>query len=124
MTNSIVGTWPCTWLVEVPTGHPEPDSYADTVDVVECGAPTSTTADGGYACENGHEGDDPEKVFTVDIEGIAIGVSKVVAAIRAEELFLDGNVLDGNRDNDAGDFDAFAADAVVQFAALGEVVYG
>lgn len=29
----------CIWLVEVPSGNPEPDSYADTVRIVPCGAP-------------------------------------------------------------------------------------
>ncbi len=28
----------CFWLIRVPSGHPEPDSFADTFMDVECGA--------------------------------------------------------------------------------------
>ena len=47
----------CPWLIEVASGNPEPDSYADTVMLVECELPL---ADGGYGddtlvCEAGHE---------------------------------------------------------------------
>jgi hypothetical protein len=28
----------CFWLIRVPSGHPEPDSFADTFRDVECGA--------------------------------------------------------------------------------------
>ena len=45
--------WPCTWLVEVPSGHPEPDSYADTVRIVECGH-TARPVGAGWECEAGH----------------------------------------------------------------------
>lgn len=54
----------CTWLVQVPSGNPEPDFPSDLYNEVECGAPVAivqhgaTPADGwslGYRCTNGHE---------------------------------------------------------------------
>ncbi len=48
----------CTWLVEVPSGNPEPDCPADLVKVIECGAQvTYQVADNGskgWSCEAGH----------------------------------------------------------------------
>lgn len=43
----------CGWLMEVASGHPEPDFYADTVRVVECGA-VARGGDWGWECEAGH----------------------------------------------------------------------
>ena len=31
----------CGWLIEVASGNPEPDCYADTIAVIECGEPVS-----------------------------------------------------------------------------------
>jgi hypothetical protein len=51
----------CTWLVEVPSGNPEPDFPSDCWTVVECGAPVSEIPpaevggfEGGYECSVGH----------------------------------------------------------------------
>lgn len=47
----------CDWLVEVASGNPEPDSYADTVTVVPCGAKVRSL-DGSLdhtRCDAGHE---------------------------------------------------------------------
>jgi hypothetical protein len=54
----------CTWLIEVASGNPEPDSYADTIKHIECGAPLTTNEYGSYSCTNGHRHvsfDDPER---------------------------------------------------------------
>jgi hypothetical protein len=49
----------CSWLIEVATGHPEPDFPSDLYDVVECGAKVFTldgAADLDHTtCEFGHE---------------------------------------------------------------------
>jgi hypothetical protein len=48
----------CGWLVEVPSGHPEPDSPADCWTTVECGAPEFAIdgdAEAGWFCSAGHE---------------------------------------------------------------------
>lgn len=44
----------CGWLVEVASGNPEPDCYADTVLIVECGADAVYDTDGSWECEAGH----------------------------------------------------------------------
>ncbi len=53
----------CSWIIQVPSGNPEPDSEADCWQFVECGAPLTVThhnpADtsgwsDGYRCDNGH----------------------------------------------------------------------
>jgi hypothetical protein len=48
----------CGWMVEVPSGHPEPDSPADLYRTVTCDAPEyavdPTDADAGWFCTNGH----------------------------------------------------------------------
>lgn len=46
----------CTWLIEVPSGHPEPDSPADMTAIVECGGLVTFRAD-GWDCEHGHSHD-------------------------------------------------------------------
>lgn len=54
----------CTWIVRVPSNHPEPDSEADCWREIECGAPVEiirydVTDDSGWSdgwrCESGHE---------------------------------------------------------------------
>lgn len=56
----------CIWMIEVASGNPEPDSYADTVKVIDCGAVlTRFVRNGshGWECERGHHGweyDSPE----------------------------------------------------------------
>lgn len=45
----------CSWLLRVPSGHPEPDSEDDRWRIVECGA-TYRFIEGGerWECEAGH----------------------------------------------------------------------
>jgi hypothetical protein len=43
----------CPWLVEVPSGNPEPDSPSDCWLTVECGAPVTFDGD-AWSCEAGH----------------------------------------------------------------------
>lgn len=46
----------CSWLVEVASGNPEPDSVEDLYDVIECGGRMVRMTDAGsFACEHGHE---------------------------------------------------------------------
>jgi hypothetical protein len=49
----------CDWLVEVPSGNPEPDSYRDTVREIECGgrvfALPGWEETWARVCENGHD---------------------------------------------------------------------
>lgn len=49
----------CSWLVQVPSGNPEPDSEADCWTIVECGAPLFAVpgyeAEDGWRCAHGHE---------------------------------------------------------------------
>ena len=48
----------CGWLVEVPSGNPEPDSEADCWREVDCGAPLFAIdgdIDAGWYCANGHQ---------------------------------------------------------------------
>jgi len=49
----------CHWMIEVASGNPEPDSYADTIKIVDCGAPLTRfvrNGSAGWECENGHNG--------------------------------------------------------------------
>jgi hypothetical protein len=46
-------------MVERASGNPEPDSYADTVVVGDCGAPLTRfvrNGSAGWECEAGHDG--------------------------------------------------------------------
>jgi hypothetical protein len=45
----------CTWLVQVPSGCPEPDFESDCWLIVECGAPVKVNGHGSWRCEHGHE---------------------------------------------------------------------
>lgn len=47
----------CSWLVQVVSGNPEPDSIEDTYKIVECGARVFALTfdpEGGWGCESGH----------------------------------------------------------------------
>jgi hypothetical protein len=51
---------PCDWLVEVPSGNPEPDFPSDCWKIVECGAavhqhPDYPNEPGAVICEAGHD---------------------------------------------------------------------
>lgn len=53
MTTPIGET--CPWLIEVASGNPEPDSYADTVMTIECGSPLYKVNDARrLVCKSGH----------------------------------------------------------------------
>lgn len=45
----------CEWLIEVPSGNPEPDFPEDLYRVVECGAPITVNEFGSWRCEAGHK---------------------------------------------------------------------
>jgi hypothetical protein len=44
----------CSWLVERPTFHPEPDFPSDLYRVEDCGAPAYVDTEGRFVCEHGH----------------------------------------------------------------------
>lgn len=44
----------CTWLIQVPSGHPEPDFPSDMWMEIECGAEVTIDPD-GWHCTAGHE---------------------------------------------------------------------
>lgn len=44
----------CAWLIQVPSGNPEPDFIEDTYRIVECGAPLFAFGSGGWRCDAGH----------------------------------------------------------------------
>ena len=49
----------CHWMIEVAIGNPEPDSYADTIKIIDCGAPLTRfvrNGSAGWECESGHNG--------------------------------------------------------------------
>jgi hypothetical protein len=46
---------PCPWLIEVPSGNPEPDSPSDTIKHVACGALLRPDGPDGSVCEAGHQ---------------------------------------------------------------------
>jgi len=50
----------CHWMIEIASGCPEPDSYEDTIQVVDCGATltrfTAESGTRGWRCESGHHG--------------------------------------------------------------------
>jgi hypothetical protein len=56
-TRGVATLETCTWMVEVPSGHPEPDSPSDCWTMVACGAPVyaiNGDLDTGYYCSEGH----------------------------------------------------------------------
>lgn len=70
-------------------------------------------------------GDDPEfPSALVDRELIELGISR--AKLRTTNLndMVRGDIINSDRDNDAGDIDETAADAIVQLGLFGEIVYG
>jgi hypothetical protein len=64
------------------------------------------------------------KAYRIDIEVIARGIAKV----KEKDFGVNGSILSAiltsDRDNDAGDIDADAADVIVQAALFGKLVYG
>jgi hypothetical protein len=54
----------CHWLIQVPSGHPEPDFPEDLWTEVECGAELEINKYGSWRCAAGHEYvtyDDPRR---------------------------------------------------------------
>jgi hypothetical protein len=45
----------CPWTILVASGHPEPDSPADTVREVACGAALHPDPPDGAVCDAGHQ---------------------------------------------------------------------
>jgi hypothetical protein len=45
----------CHWLIQVPSGHPEPDFPEDLWTEVECGAELEINEYGSWRCAAGHE---------------------------------------------------------------------
>lgn len=78
MTTFTVPFETCPWLVEVPSGNPEPDSPADCWMVVECGAAVSAVPF-GWECEAGHG-------HVSQIDAAAAGRWDVVAEVEAGQL--------------------------------------
>lgn len=85
--------------------------------------------DGDEACATFHEMEDDESGYKA--EGVKVTLNMVAGAVRK---ITDGDIgvhsamfyaiTRANRDNDAGDIDADAADAIVQVAIFGKIVYG
>lgn len=54
----------CGWLIQVPSGNPEPDFPSDCYLEVECGAPLAFNTHGSWRCDAGHDHvsmEDPER---------------------------------------------------------------
>ena len=68
--------------------------------------------------------DEPEPWFKVNLDTIDLGIQRLQSADFRVNPNLMGLILAANRDNDAGDIDADAADCIVQAALFGELVYG
>lgn len=51
--RGVYAVWRCDWLVRVATGHPEPDSFADTFRDIPCGH-IMRQVDGYPTCDGGH----------------------------------------------------------------------
>lgn len=67
---------------------------------------------------------DQEGVHRVTIDTIAEGLSKIRSGhVRMNSTLL-GTILNADTENDAGEIDADGADAIVQAALFGELVYG
>lgn len=67
-----------------------------------------------------HDYDDPSEKYTINLDVVAkgLGILRKRNADRDKELLL------ANRTNgDEGDFDAWDADKIIQFALFGELVY-
>jgi hypothetical protein len=45
----------CGWLIQVPSGNPEPDFPEDLWRLVECGAELTVNEYGSWRCAAGHE---------------------------------------------------------------------
>jgi hypothetical protein len=64
------------------------------------------------------------KWHTVTLDTIARGIRVVTTPDFNLNRQMKSWIRDGNAENDSGDIDCWCADAIVQAAVLGEVVYG
>jgi fructose-bisphosphate aldolase class 1 len=68
--------------------------------------------------------EDEGKTYEVNADVVAKGLGK----LKRGEVEMNGamlrNILDGDRENEAGNIDAYDADAIVQAAVFGELTYG
>lgn len=68
------------------------------------------------------EFDGPAHAVTIDT--IAAGIGRIKRGDLSINSALRGTILNASDENDAGDIDADGADAIVQAALFGELVYG
>lgn len=71
-----------------------------------------------------HDMEEDDREHRVTIDTIASGVRRIVHGEVQLNLTLRTAITYGSLHNDAGDIDADCADAIVQAALFGEVVYG
>ena len=70
-----------------------------------------------------HDMEDGES-YPLTIDAVARGIGLIVRGDVGVNRTLRGAILYADRENDAGEIDADAADVIVQAGLLGDVVYG
>lgn len=68
--------------------------------------------------------EDDDKLYELTIDVIARGISAIRATRDGINTGIRQSIITGDNDNDAGEIDADGADAIVQFAIFGRLVYG
>lgn len=67
---------------------------------------------------------DAKRERTLDTGQVLLGIQRNLEGRMNLDPTIVGYIMSGAKDNDAGHIDAIAADAILQAAALGELVYG
>lgn len=68
--------------------------------------------------------DEPEKIYVLDRDLVAKGISKVLDADFKVRKDIRANIYLGNLENDCCDIDAECADVIVQAALFDQIVFG
>lgn len=65
-----------------------------------------------------------DESLEITIETIAKGINQIIKCEKHVNSGLYTAIARGNKENDAGEIDADAADVIVQVALFGEIIYG
>lgn len=68
--------------------------------------------------------EDDDKSYAIDHETVAKGLGKLRRGEGGMNSTMRGAILAADAENDAGQIDAYDADAIVQLGVFGELVYG
>jgi hypothetical protein len=109
-----IGYWSVASQIKREGDYPHGDWEYRAATLTECGDDDDWCSQKDEKCQ-GH---------LVDLDGVARGIAALLSSKREYRYRHHKLLAEANRENDAGEIDSDIADDIVQWAALGNLVYG